>query len=67
MKKSGSVTNVLVILIATFLGDILLHILQKKKIGVEISAKIARVTAAKTAYFYGGTKYNMSFTPKIFQ
>ena len=34
MKKSRSVINVLVlcILIATFLGDILLHILQKEKI-----------------------------------
>ena len=35
MKKSGSVINVLVlgILIATFLGDILLRIIQKDKIG----------------------------------
>ena len=48
MKKSGSVINVpaLCILIVNFLGDVLLHILQKEKIGPKITAKIDRVVAA---------------------
>ena len=48
MKKSGSVRNVLAlcILIVNFLGNLLLHILQKEKIGPKITAKIDRVAAA---------------------
>ena len=48
MKKSGSVINILplCILIVNFLGDVLLHILQKEKIGPKITAKIDRVAAA---------------------
>ena len=48
MKKSGSVINILALctLIVNFLGDVLLHILQKEKIGPKITAKIDRVAAA---------------------
>ena len=48
MKKSGSVINILTlcILIVNFLASVLLHILQKEKIGPKITAKIVRVAAA---------------------
>ena len=48
MKKSEFIINVLAlcILIITFYGDVLLHILQKEKIGPEIEAKITRVASA---------------------
>ena len=52
MKKNGSVRNVLAlcILILNFLGNLLLHICQKEKIGPKIVAKVFRVAAALYSY-----------------
>ena len=50
LKKSESVKNVLVLcnLVATILGDVLLHIIQKEKIGPKIDK--ARTVSALNGY-----------------
>ena len=52
MNKSGSVINVpaLCFFITTFLGDVLLRIFQKEKIGPKIVAKITCLAAALVFY-----------------